>query len=103
MNSSVHSLLWGSNILCIKLKSTISKINLCFYAVKSFIKCIQTNELISQLFVDQLKTLENVELLYLVRRIYVRFIHQQERQSFSVSIAGSYMRWGKTVLHTKLT
>jgi hypothetical protein len=40
-------------------------------------------------------------LLYLDRQIYVRFIFQQERQSFSVSIFRSYNRWGKTVLHTK--
>ena len=46
---------------------------------------------------------EYFELLYLVRRIYIRFIRQQERQSFSVSILGSYIRWGKTALHTKLT
>ncbi len=58
------------------------------------VKCMQTNELILQLFVDQLKTLKDVEHLYLDRRIYVRFIRQQERQSFSVSISGSSMRWG---------
>jgi hypothetical protein len=38
----------------------------------------------------------------LARRIYVRFIRQQQRQSFSVSILGSYNRWGSTILHTKL-
>jgi hypothetical protein len=37
------------------------------------------------------------------RRIYIRFIRQQERHSFSVSIVGSCIRWGKTVLHTKIT
>ncbi len=46
---------------------------------------------------------EYFKLLYHVRRIYIRFIRQQERHSFSVSILRSCMRWGKTVLHTKLT
>jgi hypothetical protein len=41
--------------------------------------------------------------MYHVRRIYVCFIRQQERQSFSVSILGSYIRWGITGLHTKIT
>ena len=49
------------------------------------------------------KHLKYFKLLYLVCRIYVRFIRQQERHSFSVSKEGSYMRWGTTVLHTKLT
>jgi hypothetical protein len=34
--------------------------------------------------------------MFLERRIYVRFIRQQER------ILGSYKRWGSTALHTKL-
>jgi hypothetical protein len=49
------------------------------------------------------KYLNIFKLLYLIRGIYVRFLRQQERHSFSVSIVGSYMRWGKTALHTKLT
>ena len=48
-------------------------------------------------------TYEYFKLLYLARRIYVCFIRQQERHSFSVSFLGSYIRWGKTVLHTKRT
>jgi hypothetical protein len=40
--------------------------------------------------------------MYLVNRICVRFIRQQERQNLSVSISTSFIRWGKTVLHTKI-
>jgi hypothetical protein len=40
--------------------------------------------------------------MYLAHRIYVRFIRQQERQSFSVSILGSYQSWGTTALHRML-
>jgi hypothetical protein len=42
-------------------------------------------------------------MLYHARSIYVRFICQQERQSFSVSVSRSFMRWGNTVLPTILT
>jgi hypothetical protein len=52
--------------------------------------------------VNQLYIFVYSKLLYLIRGIYIRFIRQQERHSFSVSIFGSYMRWGITVLHTKL-
>jgi hypothetical protein len=52
---------------------------------------------------NQLQIFEYFKLLYLVRHIYVCFIRQQERQSFSVSILVSDIRWGKTVLHTLLT
>ena len=56
-----------------------------------------------KIVVNQLYIFEYFKLLYLCRRIYVRFIRQQERQSLSVSILGSYIRWGSTNLHTKLT
>ena len=58
---------------------------------------------IFKFIVNHLQIFEYFKLLYLVRRIYVRFIRQQERHSFSVSILGSYKCWGRTVLHTKLT
>ncbi len=37
--------------------------------------------------------------MHLGRRIYVRFIRQQELQSFSVSFSRSFDRWGSAVLH----
>jgi hypothetical protein len=40
--------------------------------------------------VNHLQIFEYFKLLYLVGRIYVRFIRQQERQSFSVSLVRSY-------------
>jgi hypothetical protein len=52
--------------------------------------------------VNHLKVFEDYKLLYLARCIYVRFIRQQERQNFNVSILGSYIRWGDTILHRKL-
>ncbi len=48
------------------------------------------------------KSLNIFKLLYLARGIYVRFICQQESQNFSVPFFRSYIRWGSTVLHTKL-
>ncbi len=53
--------------------------------------------------VNELYIFEYSKLLYLHRRIYVRFIRQQERQRLSVSKLGSYKRWGNTILNTKLT
>jgi hypothetical protein len=41
--------------------------------------------------------------MYLARRINVCFIRQQKRQNFIASIMGSYIRWGTTDLHAKLT
>ncbi len=53
--------------------------------------------------VNHLQIFEYCEVLYLVRHIYVRFICQQQRQNFSVSIVRSYIRCGSTILHTKLS
>ncbi len=47
------------------------------------------NEKIFEFVVNKLKAFEYFKLLYLSRRIYVRFIRQQERQSFSMSVLGS--------------
>jgi hypothetical protein len=43
----------------------------------------------TELVVNHLYTFEYCKLMYLARRIYVRFIRQQERQSFSVPILRS--------------
>ena len=63
----------------------------------------RSNVKIFKFVVNHLKILEYFKLLYLIRRIYVRFIRQQQRNTFSVSILGSYIRWRITILHTKLT
>ncbi len=44
--------------------------------------------------VNQFKTFEYFNLLYLIRNIYVRFIRQQQCNGFSVAVFGSYIRWG---------
>jgi hypothetical protein len=59
------------------------------------------NNTILKFVVNHLQIFEYFKLMYLVRRVYVRFIRQQERHSFSVSFLGSYKRWGTNALHTK--
>ncbi len=73
-------------ILC---KATQITIRFCSHFMNSSVKSIKICEYFKQ--------------LDLARRIDVNFVHQQERQSFSVSILRSYEGWVKTVLHTKLT
>jgi hypothetical protein len=102
MNISANILLWGSNILRTKLTWTMSKTYSCFWCAKNVDK-MQTNQ--SDNLAALCQSITNIwkfKLVYLGRRIYIRFIRQQERQSFSVPISGCCIRWSTTILHTKL-
>ena len=59
--------------------------------------------IILQLTAKQFLEQEHFALLYIARRIYVRFIQKQQSKSFSVPIVWSLKGWGPTILYEWIT